>query len=215
MIKIDKGSEPHSWILIRRTQGMTYDAADKTNLRVSLLNEQGFICGYCMRRIDATNSRIEHLKPQSLSIGQGKPEETLDYSNMIVCCDGDINKSNTLKTFHCDRKKQETPIHFTPFEQYVIDTISYSSKTGEIRSSDTNVNNDINKVLNLNLERLKANRLAVLKGVMIMLGAKKQWKKSEIGALLQRYSAKDCSGKKKEYCGIVMWFLHMRLKNAN
>lgn len=181
--------------------------------RASLLNEQGFICGYCMRRIDAANSRIEHLKPQSLSISQGKPEETLNYSNMILCCDGDINKSNTLKSFHCDRKKQETPIHFTPFEQHVIDTISYSSNTGEIKSTDSMINDDINKVLNLNLGRLKENRLAVLRGVTVMLGTKKDWKKSEIQYLLKNYTNKDVNGKKKPYCGIVIWFLSSRLRH--
>ena len=148
-------------------------------------------------------------------MSQGKPEETLDYTNMIMCCDGDINKSNALKHFHCDRKKQETPIHFTPFDQHAIDTISYSSRTGEIRSSNPVYDTDINEVLNLNLELLKANRLAVLKGVIVMLGAKKQWKKSEIGALLQSYSTKNNDSKKKENCGIVIWFLSMRLKNAN
>ena len=213
MIKIDKGSEPNSWMLIRRTPGMTYDASDKTDLRASLLKEQGFICGYCMRRVNAANSRIEHLKPQSLSLRQGKPEETLDYSNMIVCCDGDINGSNAEKQFHCDRHKKETPIHFTPFTQHPIDSISYSSKTGEIKSSDSIINDDINKVLNLNLGRLKENRLAVLRGVIVMLGTKKDWKKSEIQSLLNNYISKDANGQKKAYCGIVIWFLSSRLRH--
>lgn len=213
MIKIDKGIEPNQWMLIRRTPGMTYDAADKTDLRASLLNEQGFICGYCMRRIDAAHSRIEHLKPQSLSMSQGKPEETLDYTNMIVCCDGDINSSNSEKQFHCDRHKKENSIHFTPFDQYVIDSISYSSKTGEIKSSDSKINDDINKVLNLNLGRLKENRRAILQGVLVMLGTKKDWKKSEIQSLLNHYINKDANGQKKAYCGIAIWFLSSRLRH--
>ena len=36
------------------------------NLRKSLLEEQGYICCYCMSRIDCKNSKIEHFKPQSL-----------------------------------------------------------------------------------------------------------------------------------------------------
>ena len=193
---------------------MTYDAANKTELRKALLQEQGFICGYCMRRIGEANSRIEHIKPQSLSVSQGKPEETLDYSNMIVCCDGDINVFNSEKQFHCDRHKKETPISFTPFEQRAVDSISYSSNTGEIKSSDSKINDDINKVLNLNIERLKGNRLAVLQGVVVMLGMKKDWKKAEIQSLLQNYTNKDTKGEKKPYCGIVIWFLTKRLQRV-
>ena len=34
------------------------------NLRKQLLEDQGYICCYCMQRISCTNSRIEHFKSQ-------------------------------------------------------------------------------------------------------------------------------------------------------
>lgn len=214
MIKINKGNEPAAWTQIKQTPGIAFDNADKTALRDALLREQGFICGYCMRRVSNTTSRIEHLKPQTISIAENHPEETMDYHNMIICCNGDIDGNNNPKAFHCDRKKGETPIHFTPFDSNAINTLSYSSKDGEIKSSDINYSTDINKTLNLNQPLLKANRQAKLKGVIQMLGRKNNWKKSEIKKMIDTYSSKDSDGKMNDYCGIVVWFLTKRYNSS-
>ena len=144
MIRIEKTQEPDEWTIIRLTPGLSFDGAVKTELRQSLLLEQGYICGYCQRRIDVNNSRIEHVKPQSQSIANGRPEEMLDHGNMIICCDGDITGHNSYKLFHCDRKKGETPIHFSPFSATDMATVSYSSKDGLIRSSHNMMSKDIN-----------------------------------------------------------------------
>ena len=61
----------------------------RTALKESLLESQGHLCAYCMRRIDdADHVKLEHLYPQSLSISEGHPEQTVDYSNMLVSCMG-------------------------------------------------------------------------------------------------------------------------------
>lgn len=213
MIKINKGQEPAEWTKERQTPGITYETARKEVLRQSLLVEQGGICGYCMRRISyqqgyPTDTRIEHLKPRTLSLKQGKPEETLDYKNMILCCNGDIDGSGV---YHCDRSKEETCIHFTPFDETVMNSISYSSKNGKIKSSNTQYDDDINNVLKLNHPRLAENRLAVIKGVAKELG-KKTWKKSEVNHKLDFYRNRTASGNLHEYCGVVIWYLTKKLK---
>ena len=86
MIKITKGKEPIEWTEVRNTPGVTYENAPKDELRKSLLNEQGGLCAYCMRRVSfipgtTTTTRIEHIKPRTLSIGEGREEETLSYNN--------------------------------------------------------------------------------------------------------------------------------------
>jgi 5-methylcytosine-specific restriction endonuclease McrA len=35
------------------------------NLRRQLLEEQGFVCCYCLTQVSCKNSKIEHFKPQS------------------------------------------------------------------------------------------------------------------------------------------------------
>lgn len=208
MIKIDKGREPAEWTEQRNTPGITYETAHKDALRLALLEELGGLCGYCMCRVNfvpgkVTDTRIEHIKPRTLSLAQGKPEETLAYSNMILCCNGDIDGS---KNFHCDVSKDETEIHFKPFDAAAIDTISYSSGDGSIKSSNAVYDKDINEVLNLNHPRLKTNRHAVIKGLVTEMG-KKTWSKSDIQHKLTYYGNRMSSGQLHEFCGVVIWYL--------
>lgn len=111
MITINKAKEPKSWMLHRLTPGAKYEPSPE--LRKALLNEQGYICAYCMRRIDdeASKTRIEHVIPQSkLSIA-----DAMDYSNMVICCTGDISGCDGSVT-HCDRHKENSLISFSPFD---------------------------------------------------------------------------------------------------
>lgn len=214
MIKISRGHEPAEWTKERQTPGITYESARKDALRQSLLEEQGGLCGYCMRRIviqpgTQPTTRIEHLKPRTLSLEEGKPEETLSYSNMILCCDGDIDGD---ANFHCDKSKAETTISFKPFDSAFINTISYSSKDGTIKSSNDQYDLEFNKVLNLNHPRLAKNRQEVIKGLVSELGKKKQWKKAEIEHKLKKYSSKSSDGQFYEYCGVVIWYLTKKLR---
>ncbi len=213
MIKITKGQEPAEWTEQKNTPGITYETAQKNALRQALLEEQGGLCGYCMRRVNfepgkASNTRIEHVKPRTLSLAEGKPEETLAYSNMILCCNGDIDGD---KNFHCDVSKNENEIHFSPFDQAVMDTISYSSKDGSIKSSNDVYDKDLNEVLNLNHPQLAVNRLAVIKGLVEVMG-RKTWKKTDIIHKLTVYSTKTAGGKLHEYCGVVIWYLNKKLR---
>jgi uncharacterized protein (TIGR02646 family) len=55
------------------------------DVKRALLKEQGSICAYTMIRIETYSSHIEHLKPQTVSYSEGRPEETFDYCNMVAC----------------------------------------------------------------------------------------------------------------------------------
>ena len=213
MIKITKGHEPTEWTQERNTPGMTFEGARKEALRLSLLEEQGGLCGYCMRRIKHERglspiTRIEHLKPQSLSLAEGKPKETLSYNNMILCCDGDLGHD---ENFHCDRSKGEQIISFTPLDSAAMNTISYSSKDGRIKSSNAQYDRDINQVLRLNHPRLAASRLEVIKGLVTVMG-NRAWKKTEIEHKITIYTNKTARGQFREYCGVIIWYLTKKLR---
>ncbi|MCF2598074.1 hypothetical protein I6E10_04830 [Phocaeicola barnesiae] len=49
MRKIQKQPEPREWTEYRLTPGAHYEASSE--LRQALLEEQGYLCAYCMRRI--------------------------------------------------------------------------------------------------------------------------------------------------------------------
>src|SRR5574344_1453224 len=83
MILIRKGSCPQSWRTFARTPGAAFTSAPKDDLRASLIREQGYICAYCMKRIDLgidvngeNKTRIEHIKAESKSLRENHPEET-------------------------------------------------------------------------------------------------------------------------------------------
>lgn len=62
---------------------------EKASLQEALINEQGGICAYTMRRITSNSSHIEHIKPESKcredDKKDGKRGSDLDYSNMVAC----------------------------------------------------------------------------------------------------------------------------------
>ncbi len=106
MRKIDKRAEPREWKDYRKTPGARYQPF--AYLVDALLNEQGYICAYCERRIphqdvqQEENHRIEHLSSQKKSREVGDDSD-LDYNNMVICCPGNI--SNDKKQYHCDKAK--------------------------------------------------------------------------------------------------------------
>ncbi|MDE6769109.1 MAG: TIGR02646 family protein, partial [Muribaculaceae bacterium] len=209
MIRIDKSREPKSWTQHRLTSGAKYEEAT-SDLRDSLLEDQGYICAYCMRRIPVSDkgtdetTRIEHINPQS----ELSREEAMDYRNMVICCPG-ATASTSKKECHCDRHKGEIKLSFTPFDQNFINTLSYKSD-GTIKSSNGEYDKELNEVLNLNIAILKANRKEVRKQLIESLG-KRVWKKGDIEKILKIYSEKDSEGKKKEYCGVVIEYLTKKL----
>ena len=209
MIKVEKTGEPHSWTEHRLTDGTEYEAT--YDLRNALLADQGYICAYCMRRIPVQDkgttetTRIEHIKPQSTL----SRVDAMDYRNMVICCPGAV-ASTSEKECHCDRHKGEKPISFTPLDQNFIDTLSYKTD-GAIISSNPAYDQEINDILNLNVELLKANRRSVRQQLIRSLG-KNDWKKGDIEKLLKVYCEKDKDGKKKEYCGVVISYLTKKLR---
>ena len=209
MRKIDKGETPIGWRERQSTPNAQYERIEE--LANALIEEQGYLCAYCMRRIDVEHTRIEHVHCQS-----GHSQEVLDYNNMVICCDGDILGHNNEKEFHCDRKKGERNISFSPTDEFFIDTISYGSKDGEIKSSNEQYDKEMNEVLNLNLPILKRNRFEVLRGVINVLGDRngKVWKKSDLQRMLRMYMEKKNYGTYsgyREYSGIVIWYLKKKL----
>lgn len=213
MIRIEKGKEPKEWTKHRLTPGAKYEANDE--LRDALLKDQGYICAYCMRRIPTSDSgtsetsRIEHIVPQStLTV-----KEAMDYSNMVICCPGAIS-GVAEKLAHCDRRKGEKPVSFSPFDSNFIKTISYK-QDGTIISSNPAYDNDFNEVLNLNLPLLKLNRKRVKEEVIKQLGTKGVWKAVEIEKMIKAFSEKNAEGKLQPFCGVAIWFLNKSLIKIN
>lgn len=217
MIKITKGKEPQEWTAKKKTPGFT-KYSPIPELRQALLEEQGYICAYCMRQIpvkdksEQETSKIEHTLSRATH-----PDLQLDYTNMVICCPGSINDDA-----HCDKSKSvgAKDINFSLFSIPDIKSISYSSKDGTIKSTNPVIEDEINKVLNLNNQLLKANRLQAINGIIAVLNLK-NWKKSECEKQLEEWKRKtprDIQGEIqlafKPYCGVVIHYLEKKLRQS-
>lgn len=208
MKKIVKNKEPKKWFEHRTTEGAIYERIPE--LRDALLSEQGYICAYCMSRIGNSNedSKIEHIISRTKLIEQGESKETMNYQNMVICCNGNLDGEA-----HCDTKKADSSISFNLFTDSFFLTLSYKSKTGRISSTNEIYDGELNNILNLNHSRLKVNRKNALDGVISSL-AKLNWSTSAKRKALERWEGKNSEGKFMGYCGIVSWYLRKHLRRA-
>lgn len=177
---------------------------DKDSIRKALLEEQGYICAYCMCAIGYDGKslekevRIEHYRSQNIS-----PELQLDYNNMFAVCTCSLGLNE--KQQHCDVLKSNKYLHFDPKNLSHINTIKYSE--GGIISADEKFNDDIENVIGLNNSYLPVNRRNVLVNEIDITYAwiKKGISKDKaIQKLLSIYSNKDKWGRYRPYCGIII-----------
>lgn len=182
---------------------MTKEA--KEALRTSLVEEQGEICAYCMRRIkNDSTTKIEHYTPRD-------SENELDYNNLLAVCSGNMGQPYNLQT--CDTRKGNIPIYINPQQKSHIMKIKYR-KDGTIESSDPKANRDINEILNLNCEYgyLKRNRKQAYDQLIFLLSSTHSNKAETRRTLLKLRNRYQTPGKKEEYVGILLYFVEKYLK---
>ncbi|KEO72255.1 retron system putative HNH endonuclease [Anditalea andensis] len=195
---IVKGNEPPEWKAYKETQGVDFDAIPA--LKEALLNEQGYLCCYCMNGIKEDNMKVEHYKPRSIY-----PALKMEYTNLFAACKGDFCTDK-----HCDTKKENTELSIHPADpkNNCERIIGYSSK-GLLTYPDR-YKTDIEETLNLNNSVLVSNRSAALHGALIAL-KKKGFKKADIQKLIIQYREKGSDGKFYPYCNTVLWLLNKKL----
>lgn len=191
-----------------------------SNVLLDLLEEQGYICAYCLRKIDSKNATIEHIISQSYVDEQGnkigKKEDT-NYDNMLAVCKGDWSKN-----LHCDRSRskfqKKRPLLFiSPLNEPQMKNIKFS-QSGRIyykvleedinkeneNNQDKEIREDINKVLNLNCENLIEQRGRVLKGIKSTL-SRYRFDKNKAKNLLDTWECNN--GRYKEFCQVAIYEL--------
>ncbi len=212
MIYIKKGREPFSLTEYKKDPYAYYDGCDKDAIRDSLLREQGWLCAYCMRRIEKRRMKIEHWYPEE----KLSERQKLDYKNMLGVCEGHI-EGHKGREDTCDAQKGNRMIKVNPCDERTLAGIGYKSKTGEIYSEDGLIMTDLDETLNLNsqLHCLPVNRKAKLNAVigeLVRINPNGTWTKARLQAFMEKYSAVDEEGKKREYLGIVIWYLRKKIR---
>ncbi len=219
MVEIKKGREPRKLLQYRMQKNASYKDMPsdiKQEVIEHLLAEQGHLCAYCMKKIESGYGKhratIEHCTPQA-----GTTEaERLNYRNMVAVCWGNRDAdSNEDKT--CDARRgslptaEQTMKKVDVFDGRTLSLIAYGSD-GTIFSTDTGVDEDLNKRLNLNCESLdlKACRLAALLALQGKIEDRypaKTAPKEYFQKLLSHYQ--EQGEYKTPYCGILIaWLKH-------
>lgn len=205
---------------------------DSKELREVLLKEQGYICCYCMGAIFiAKEGRKERTKIEHYKSRDGNEEYEVDYNNLYLACNGIIRdcqeddnihsthkdckcdeekKNNQVK--HCDTCKDNKDLNSIKLNENIESKLLYESD-GTIYSIDSNINNELNDVLNLNAKQLKANRVKAkedfFNALIAILPIRGTWDNSIIEKQISK-----CKNdvKKRPYVGIILYFLNQRLK---
>lgn len=210
MIKINKHPSPRVLDRYRSDPNTTYDnitKEEKEAIRLNLLTEQGYLCAYCMSRIELDTSTIEHWSAQHPGNSEADRLMGLDYTNMLAVCCGNRGKPYKYQT--CDAHKKNVKLTANPCEQETIDKISYHSN-GLIYSDDAEIDHDLIETLNLNCEAvsLPQNRKSALDELYnyIHKECKKGKQRKSICVFLCRKSSEK--SKKDPYWGIIEWKLN-------
>lgn len=215
MKNITKNPEPRSLEQHRCNQPAVYSNYEqKDDLRQCLLQEQGFICCFCMRRIGVREGiplgeqmKVAHWHSQTLH-----PDEDLDYANLLGACKG--GEGMPPKQQHCDTFQGNRDLAYNPSNPAhdVESKIRYIGD-GTMESDDPQLDHDINCVLNLNYGfRLKESRKAVMDTVISDVSRRPGSRtRGELQTLITNWGARDTAGHFQEFCCVAIYYLGRKL----
>lgn len=213
MIPVTKRTEPQSLLHYRLQKGTVFDGQNftpvKQDIRAQLVAEQGYLCAYCMGRIepDDRNMKVEHWHSR-----KRYPAQQLNYTNLLGCCSG--NEGSPDAQAHCDTKKRDDDLLYNPAESSHHSRLKIRYEfNGTIKSDDALFDRQLNEILNLNYSRLTDNRKSVWSSVTKTLSRfPGKATRAHIEALLIKWQQKNTEGKLPEYCGVAQYYLEKKLK---
>lgn len=216
MLYIEKDPEPAALIQAKRDglkdyDEMTTDVKDK--IKEHLAAEQGYLCAYCMRRLDLDTMQIEHYQAQHPDEGDYDSALTIDYRNMLGVCPGNKGNATRFRDLTCDQHRGNEKLTVNPLLTHSVALIKYQ-KNGIIYSDNEDINDDLQKKLNLNCESayLPANRKAALDGLKRKIYKDYGAKTAPQSYYQKLYSALSqmTNGEFSVYLGILLAYLEKR-----
>lgn len=175
-------------------------------LREALIAEQGHLCVYCMSRINEHDTKIEHLYPRHGGMGRGV-KLSVDYNNLFASCRGGEGDSSQT----CDTHKGNTIIAINPLDANSIAKISYGYD-GKVKSDDSAIEHDLNDTLNLNVEKLKRNRLEAWKRMRNQVTRKKLNEQVKTYTVFIEEQGQVGPDLKMEYAGFLLFMAEKELR---
>ncbi len=154
---IEKIREPQSFTDWKSEEDREYkDLVNpiKSDIKESLLIEQGYICCYCESKILKDTSHIEHFKPKDKD---KFPHLQLRYDNLLCSCQKQLSKGEPR---HCGNSKANNIINISPLDIGCESKFKYSAD-GKIYSTDE-ISKKVIKTLQLNIDKLNSLRASAI-----------------------------------------------------
>lgn len=207
---IHKNLAPPELVKYTKTPGASYkDLHDNHHdiweiTRLSLADEQGYICCYCGQRITGfQGTQIEHIFPKGTTAYE---KMQLDYdTNLIASCDGGKYKrhNNPLipaAQLHCDTKKHDDPIPVNPLNPNCDEKFLYDID-GNILGVGFDAEATI-EILNLTSPILKNMRKSAIDAYSFFPNI--NWKDE-----YERLKNKNASGQYTEFCFVLRSYIEL------
>lgn len=218
MIKIVKGNQPNSLVIHKKFRGSygNMSTATKNELRESLINEQGYVCCYCLKRIPENKADLHHTKIEHFKCQDNYAELDLEYSNLHLACKGNEGQSEKYQT--CDTAKaNKDVISFSLIDNSLNGNIHYA-KDGTVFSEQDNIEKEINEILQLNNDQnIKKTRASILKGVsesIRILQRKGKLTKNKLERELQNWQDRY-DNKHRPFYPVAVQYLEKKIEKFN
>jgi uncharacterized protein (TIGR02646 family) len=206
MRHINKREEPQSFVDWKKKFKNKYGrfpgyndlkGQPKEELKESLFSEQGYICCYCCKRIGASDSHIEHLRPK----GDTKYQKiSLEYENLFASCQGYSGDGENCG--HRKGNKYDENLFVSPLDE-CEDKFMFTIR-GRIRPVD----DDERASYTINLLQLDTPQLNAAREAAIWAsGAMEDLTDEERTELIQVYQNRDENGNYAEFSDAIMYML--------
>lgn len=213
MLFIRKAVPPARFVKYIQRSNAYFDGMNletKAALRNALLEEQGYLCAYCMAKLssDGTGVKIEHYRARN-------KDNELDYNNLLAVCKGNEGYPYVHQT--CDTRKGNEELHINPQKQADIAQLVYTNG-GLIKSVADVFQRDLDVILNLNddMGRLVENRRKVLVDFKKYVSKRLQGKMATYGFWQKcyRFYTEKHEGAYRPYVGILLWYIRKKMQQS-
>jgi uncharacterized protein (TIGR02646 family) len=195
-------------------QSLSVDTAVFQELKRFLESEQKGLCCYCMKRVTAKNSIVEHFLSQSMF-----PEYQTDYYNLYLACCYSVGKAKENQ--HCDvRKSDELIVKLMSFRRasgkLCQDLFQYSENDGSILPAE-DIAEDLKQILkevnlvietlNLNAIELKEERRKFIENIKPII---QNANKTKLQSMKTEYETKL----NQKFAGVAIYLINEKLKKS-
>lgn len=180
----------------------------KSQLRKTLLKEQGYICCYCTMRINEENTHIEHFIPRS-DLEKGSELE-LDYANLLASCDG-VQEDPYSDKRHCNARKGADLIPISPTDEDCESYFRYDIDGGILPTKEPGKKERAEKTistLNLNINRLRSMRKEKIDSIFFdEENNRLDLTHQEVELIIHQFNKRDKDGRFEPFCSAVISIL--------